>query len=308
MNDMDAIRHLQQSGRYRIIQRLSAPEQYRQGSPLTPRIGLVIDTETTGLDTASDKIIELGVIAFEYDAGSGNIYRILNSYNGFEDPGAPLSDEVKQITGISDKMLADQQLDDDAVQGWLEKASLIVAHNAQFDRPLLERRFAQAMEANWACTFNDINWQNEDISSRKLDYIAYRLGYFFDGHRAINDAQATLHLLTRALPVSGRLAMGMLLGRAREKSCRLFALHAPFEEKDALRAHGYQWLSDFLYPAKAGRQKTGVWSKSVSEGDVAAEQQWLSDTVYKGRNDQFAVQEITARERFSAREFQLVRT
>lgn len=229
MNDHDAIKHLQQSDQYRIIQRLSAPERYSEGSPATPRIGLVIDTEATGLDTTADSIIELGFVAFEYDASTGLIYRILHTYDGFEDPGTPLKEIIKQITGITDEMLTGQRLDDDEINEWLEKADLIIAHNAAYDRQMMERRLPKTKETNWACTQNNIKWQDENVSSMKLDYIAYRLGFFFDGHRAVNDAQATLHLLTRGLPESNRLAMSALLATAREKSFRLSAVHAPFE-------------------------------------------------------------------------------
>ncbi len=298
MNDNDAIQHLQQSDQYRVIERLNPPERYWQGEPKTARLGIVIDTETTGLDTAKDKIIELGFIAFEYDAGSGLIYRILHTYDGFEDPHEPLSDIVKQITGISDAMVAGQKLDDDAINHWLEKADLIIAHNARFDRQVLERRLPIAQHANWACSFNDIPWQDEDISSLKLDYIAYKLGFFFDGHRAVNDAQATLHVLSKALPNSGKLAMAALLAGAREKTQRLFAVRAPFEKKDDLKARDYRWLADFSHNGKKG-----VWSKSIREADIEAEQQWLSDTIYSGKKAQFMSKEITPKDRYSVREF-----
>jgi len=140
MNDAEAIQQLQQSDRYRVIERLDPPARYWQGEPTTSRIGLVIDAEATGLDTGGDKIIELGLIAFEYDAGSGLVYRILHTYEAFEDPGEPLQDIVKQITGISDEMVAGQHLDDDEINAWLDKADLIIAHNAAFDRQMLERR------------------------------------------------------------------------------------------------------------------------------------------------------------------------
>ena len=303
MNDDEAIRQLEKNDQYRVIQRLNQPVHYCQGQPATARTGVVIDTETTGLDTAKDKIIELGLVAFEYGAGSGQIYRILHSYNGFEDPKEPLTDIVKQITGISDEMLAGQLLDDDQINSRLEKADLIIAHNAAFDRQILERRFSVCKNANWACTMNDISWQDEDVSSLKLDYIAYRMGYFFDGHRAINDARATLHLLSRPLPVSGRLAMAALLSAARESSHRLFATGAPFDKKDDLKARGYQWLSDFSYADSYGKQKKGVWSMGVGEAELEAEQQWLADQVYQGRSGKFICKTITARERYSAREF-----
>ena len=301
MNDSEAIKALEETGRYKVIQRLESRQHYNSDPPVTARTGLVIDTETTGLDTARDKIIELGMIAFEYDAGSGLIHRLLHRYGGFEDPGEPLSDTVRRITGISDEMLAGQRLDDGQVNGWLERADLIIAHNAAFDRPMVERRFPAASKANWACSMNDIDWQAEEIASLKLDYIAFRLGFFFDGHRAVNDAEATLHLLAQCLPLSGRPALAALLSAARESSHRLFAVAAPFEKKDELKARGYQWLSDYAY-SDHGRQKSGVWSTVVPESGLEAEQQWLTDAIYQGRPGRFVDREITARERYSARE------
>ena len=303
MKDEDAVRHLQQSDNYRVLERLNPPARYLNGEPATARIGLVIDTETTGLDTTSDTIIELGFVAFSYDAGSGRIYEVLHNYDGFEDPGAPLSDVVKQLTGISDAMVAGQRLDDAEIETWLKKADLLIAHNAAFDRPMLERRLPLAAEKNWACTFCDINWDAEGIASRKLDYIACRLGYFFDGHRAVVDAQATLHLLTRAMPISGRAAMALLLENAREQRCRLFAVGAPFEKKDDLKARGYRWLADVSVADRFGKSKKGVWSTAVAGADISAEEQWLQATVYDGKPAVFVRRDIPPRDRYSVREF-----
>lgn len=304
MNDIDAIKHLEQSDQYRVIQRLSAPERYSDGSPTTARIGLVIDTEATGLDTITDSIIELGFVAFEYDAGTGLIYRILHTYDGFEDPGKPLEEIIKQITGITDEMLTGQRLNDDEINLWLEKADLIIAHNAAFDRQMMERRLPNTKGTNWACTFNNINWQDENVFSQKLDYIAYRLGFYFDGHRAVNDAQATLHLLTRGLPESNKLVMGVLLASAREKSFRLFAVQAPFEKKDELKAHGYFWLPEYRYNDRFGKTKKGVWSKAISETNLESEQDWLVEYVYSGKDDLFKTKEIAPKDRYSLREFE----
>jgi len=304
MNDIEAIQHLQQSGNYRIIKRLGSTERYRDGEPATPRTGLVIDTETTGLDTANDSIIELGFVAFEYDASTGAIYRILHTYDAFEDPGRPLDEIVKQITGITDEMLKGKKLDDAEIMEWLKKADIIIAHNAAFDRQMIERRLPAASQGNWGCTFNDISWQDENISSLKLDYIACMLGFFFDAHRAVNDAQATLHILTRTLPETGKLAMSELLLRAREKSRRFFALHAPFEKKDELKARGYQWLPAYSFTDRFGKAKKGVWSLSVGEADVETEQQWLVEDIYNGKEGLFTYREITAADRYSSREFQ----
>ncbi|MDQ6991664.1 MAG: 3'-5' exonuclease [Mariprofundaceae bacterium] len=301
MQDHQAIEQLQKSGNYRILQRLQAPDVYFEGQADMPRIGLVVDTETTGLDTEHDQIIELGFVAFEYDASSGKIYRILHTYDGFEDPKQPLSELVKELTGIDDAMVKNQRLDDDEINPWIEKSSLLIAHNAAFDRRMMERRLPQVKGKAWACSFADLDWQEEGIASRKLDYIAYQMGYFFDGHRAVNDAQATLHLLAQGLPKSKKYAMGELLRIARKPKLRIFALAAPFDKKDALKERGYRWLADFLN--KNG--KKGVWSLLIEEDAREAEETWLREEIYTQKSPMFQCKTLTAKNRYSVREFAL---
>jgi len=303
MTNAEAIQQLEKDGLYKVIERLNPPAFYHQGQATTPRIGIVLDTETTGLDTTVDKIIELGFIAFEYDASSGKIYKVLHAYGGFEDPGEPLSEVIIQVTGITDDMVKGQRLNDSEINQWLEKADLIIAHNAAFDRQMLERRLPIAVNCNWACTFNDIAWSDEDISSLKLDYIAYKLGYFFDGHRAVNDAQATLHLLSKSLPKSGKPAMAELLSHARFQSRRFFAVAAPFEKKDDLRNRGYRWLAEFSYTDSYNKPKKGVWSKAVAEEDIKDEEQWLCESIYAGKKGLFCFKDVSATLRYSVREF-----
>ncbi|MDX8397856.1 MAG: 3'-5' exonuclease [Mariprofundaceae bacterium] len=301
MDILEAVKQLDDSDEYRVLKRLHAPDFYQPGEPIIKRIGIVIDTETTGVDTAKDKIIELGFVAFEYDADSGQIYRILHTYDGFEDPQEPIPEVIKKLTGIDDEMVKNQSLDDVEILEWLGKSSLMIAHNAAFDRAMLERRFPSVKDTAWACSFADIDWQAEGIGSRKLDYIACQLGYFFDGHRAVNDAQATLHLLTYALPVSKKLAMAELLVSAREKKVRLFAIGAGFDKKDTLKDRGYRWLPSF----SSGGSKKGVWSTCVAECDSEKEQWWLSEHVYGSGRASFKMKKLDACNRYSVREFEL---
>jgi DNA polymerase III subunit epsilon len=132
---------LEQTGDYRVLRRIPVVTRYTDDDPTTvKRLGLIVDIETTGLDPASDRIIELACLPFHFSS-EGVLYDVLPGYAGFEDPGQPLHEEVVRLTGIADDQLLGQRLDDDMVSTLAGPANLILAHNASFDRCFLERRF-----------------------------------------------------------------------------------------------------------------------------------------------------------------------
>ena len=66
------------------------------------------------VDPAVDKVIELAVVVFEYCHATGVVGRVLGSYDGLEDPGAPIPPSSSAIHGITDAMVAGQRIDDAA--------------------------------------------------------------------------------------------------------------------------------------------------------------------------------------------------
>ena len=106
---------LEQSGDYRILRRVPVVTRYADDDPAAvKRLGLIVDIETTGLDPASDRIIELACLPFHFSS-EGVLYDVLPGYAGFEDPGQPLHEEVVRLTGITDDQLLGQKLDEQAV-------------------------------------------------------------------------------------------------------------------------------------------------------------------------------------------------
>jgi len=103
------------------------------------------------------------------------------------------------------------------------------------------------------------------------------------------------------LPKSKKYAMGELLRGARKSKVRIFALAAPFDKKDALKERGYHWLADFLN--KNG--KKGVWSVCIEEDAREAEEIWLRETIYPQKSALFQCKILTAKDRYSLREFAL---
>ena len=277
------------SPEYRVLRRINPRSELApaSGGPLLK--GIVVDTETTDLDSSRGKIIEIGVVAFEYNPANGQPIRVIDTYGALEDPGFPLSSEITTITGITDKMVAGKRIDEDRVASLVKGASIIVAHNAEFDRPFLENRLSAFDGLPWGCSMVDIDWTSEEVGSRKLDYIAFRMGFFFDAHRAEEDCKALLEILARPLPVSGAPVLKPLLDRLPQVSYTLFALNSPYATKDLLKARKYRWDGD---------QK--VWHRTVvGKPSFDEEALWLKNEIYGGRPAKIDVVERDSRTRFS---------
>jgi DNA polymerase-3 subunit epsilon len=69
---------------YRVLRRLLPCQAFAEpdGKPLLK--GVIVDTETTRLNQDADKIIEIGIIVFEYDPETGQAYRVLDTYGCLE--------------------------------------------------------------------------------------------------------------------------------------------------------------------------------------------------------------------------------
>ena len=75
-------------------------------------------------------------------------------------------------------MVSDETIDVVKVTNMLKTAVLVVAHNAKFDRQFVEKLSDSFKDISWACSISDINWNKEGIGGVKLDYLAYKYGFF----------------------------------------------------------------------------------------------------------------------------------
>jgi len=285
---------------YRVLRRLDTARQRPALTGPTVRRAAIVDTETTGTDAAMDKVIELAIVVFEYCHVSGTVGRVLDTYDGLEDPGIPIPPASTAIHGITDAMVAGQRIDDARVAGLLEPVGLVIAHNAGFDRKFLEPRLPVFATLPWGCSWLEVPWSDAGITSSKLEYLAYRYGFFYDGHRAEADCRALLEVLSQPFGETGGTALKVLLDSARAPSFRLWANNSPFETKDVLRKRGYWW--------DATRR---CWSCEVrSQARVQEELAWLRDAVYAGKSVAIEQDEFDAKTRYSGRDGQrtLLRT
>lgn len=292
ITEQDLIDQLTATGDYKVIRRLKPVTRYHDDTGAEKQIGLYLDTEATGLDPDTDRIIELAIVPFEYDA-EGRIYRILPAYNALQDPGVPITAFITRITGITDEMVAGQAIDLDQVAQLLSQASLVIAHNARFDRPMVETLHPGFEAIAWGCSIADVNWNEEGFEGVKLEYLGYKYGFFYEGHRATIDCQAGIELLSQRLP-SGERVLKRLLDNAVRTDVRLWADRAPFEKKDLLRQRGYRWS-----PGGEGVRK--AWYKDLPEDQVDEELLYLNREVYPRVVGVLPMDRFDAKVRYSRR-------
>lgn len=154
-----------------------------------------LDTETTGVSSENDKIIELGMVKATFSLDRKVILTIDRFFDSFEDPCKPIPKEIQQLTHITDEMVAGHRINDDEVASFLAGRPLVVAHNASFDRPFFDRRFPTLCDLSWACSIKDIPWSKLGYNGTKLEYLNLVHGWFYEAHRAYVDCLALMWLM-----------------------------------------------------------------------------------------------------------------
>lgn len=276
---------------YRVIRPLEIRASFSDSQPPEKLITVaILDTETSGTNFGQDKIIELGMVLVDVCPETGHAYRIVKVFDELEDPGMPIPEQSTRVHHITNEMVAGKRINDAEVEELMAGVSLVVAHNAGFDRLFVEARFPIFATKAWACSFMQIPWSEEGIGSAKLEFLAYSCGFHFTGHRATTDCHALLEVLQHPLPTSGSIAMQVLLQNARTADIKVSALGSPFESKDVLRERDYRWNAD-----------KKVWAKSIPKQSLDEEVAWLRNFVYAGKSFRLELEKMTFINRFSNR-------
>lgn len=84
--------------------------------------------------------------------------------------------------------------------------------------------------------------------------------------------------------------MKVLLEAARVPEIKIWALNAPFDNKDKLKDKGYRWN---------GERK--IWSGLITKSDLEMEIDWLRHEVYENRKFKLVLEKVDAFNRFSSR-------
>ena len=98
---------------------------------------IILDTETTGLTPASGRIVEIAAVEMLDDKLTGReFHHMLN-------PECRISEEISDIIGINDAMVADKPAFADISQDFIDFVGddKLVVHGAEFDKAFLDQEF-----------------------------------------------------------------------------------------------------------------------------------------------------------------------
>jgi DNA polymerase III subunit epsilon len=229
-----------------------------------------LDLETTGLDTANDKIIEIAVKIAAINTETGLLIGIIDQYQSFQDPEEPIKEGITKINGISNEMVQNHAINWENVNNIFNNSDIIVAHNAKFDRALMDRYLPLSNDKIWACSVHDIDWKERGFNLSKQEVLCIWHGFHFDSHRAMSDVDALIHLVCHE-SYKINTPIEELINNAYKTVYKISANNSPYETKDILRARGYNWNGVDRY-----------WFKIIDFEDIESEQDWNAVNVYNG--------------------------
>jgi DNA polymerase-3 subunit epsilon len=195
---------LEQSGEYRVLRRSPFRQHFSASTELT-KVAILLDVETTGLDTTTDEVVELGMVKFSYQA-DGSVGSVLDTFCSFNKPSKIIPDDAIKLHGITNVMAASHKIDSNAIDAFAADAAVIIAHNAGFDRKFAERYWQVFAQKPWACSVNQIEWRAHGFEGSRLGYLLGGIGMFHRSHRAVDDCHALLENLAHTIPEANRTA------------------------------------------------------------------------------------------------------
>lgn len=164
---------------------------------------VVFDTETTGIEFGTDRIIEIGAVALEHGEEADSLNRLIRLPEG-----QTLPPFITDLTGITDHQLLSEGVDPDIAADSFCRllegpgSCLLVAYNAQFDLNFLYHLLrpcgrVSVLKAPHFLDALTVYRDRRDYPHKLCNAIeAYGLAESaVNSHRAVDDARATVQLL-----------------------------------------------------------------------------------------------------------------
>lgn len=208
---------------------------------MTPKYAVVIDTETDGIDREQCQLLQVAIVIVELASGTRVAAReeicradtnAAESVNRL--PAAVLQEasfgafEVvsNMVWRIAEDLRPDG--DDDVV---------LVAHNADFDRTVLER-YGWPKRWVWVCSAMDVRWPGRDRAGKLVELALHYGCGVARAHGALDDVMTLAFVLERVRELGHDLQALMVDAQAPKK---LYAALVSYDRRDEARAAGFYW-------------------------------------------------------------------
>lgn len=198
---------------------------------------IAFDTETTGLDPASGRIVEVGAVKFDRRG-------VIARYNVLINPEMPMPEEAGKVNGITDAMLKDKPLIAAVFPDFFDfiGTGVLVAHNAPFDINYVNAELKRSGKPPLSNKVVDTRIFAKEVfpglSSYALQDLAVQFGITaLEAHQAEDDARVCMELfekiLSRFLKNNPELVEKI---RAETDAASLLAPETEQKEKDYSRS------------------------------------------------------------------------
>ncbi len=215
-----------------------------------PETLLIVDTETTGLDVENDSCIEVGVILFNVPS------RAVLAQQSFLLPvelneAEPINRIPSHITRLNQPI----QLGLSYLQGLIEAADLLVAHNASFDKQWFGKPPLPEVTKRWLCTMDDVSWPSERQLRQRPSVRDLALAYgvpVWSAHRALTDCIYLAEVFCRCDDLETLLIHGL-------EPRKLMRARISYEQRHLARNAGFRWNDSIK----------GAWTRRMSVREVS---------------------------------------
>lgn len=242
-----------------------------------------IDLETTGINIAHDRIIEIYILKVHPDGSNTSKHKLLN-------PGIPIPKESSDIHGITPEKIKDAPRFKDVaneLKQFIENADLGGFNSNRFDIPLLMEEFIRAgIDFDTSeCRFVDIQHIFHMMEKRTLAaaYKFYCEKELVDAHSAAADATATWEILQAQLERYEQLGdcLDSILGHIGEEKIVDFARRMIYDDEgqeifnfgkhkgrrvmDVLNSERqyYDWMMKGDFPLHTKQKLTEILNRSL---------------------------------------------
>ena len=170
-----------------------------KGLPIEVQEGVftVVDIETTGTETAYDKITEIAGVKIENGV-------ITEYYHTLVNPEVHISDRIVELTGIDDELVKDSPKISEVYPDFFKfvENTVFVAHNAEFDFRFLYnagKELGYIMKNKTLDTLYLSRKILPGLKNHKLNTVCEHFNITFNHHRALSDAMATAEMFLELL-------------------------------------------------------------------------------------------------------------